>query len=53
MRDLSVFFAYTYGSALPDDDGGRDDALVLAQHAARLNGDPTRNITNHIRTWCP
>ncbi len=48
-----MFFAYTSGAILPDDDAGRDDVLILAQHAARLNGDPARNIAGHVQQWCP
>jgi hypothetical protein len=53
VRDLVRFFAFTYGAALPDDDGGRDDFFILAHHAARLNGEPERNIRNHAWEWCP
>jgi hypothetical protein len=52
-RDLTRFFAFTYSDALPDDDGGREDFLILAHHVARLNGDPARNIIGHADRWCP
>jgi hypothetical protein len=53
VRDLVRFFAFTYGEGMPDDDGGRDDAFILAQHVARLNGDPASNVARHVRQWCP
>jgi hypothetical protein len=48
VRDLTTFFADTYGDAMTDDDAGRDDMFILAQHVARLNGDPARAIAGRL-----
>ena len=53
VRDLTRFFCFTYGGALPDDDAGRECFFVLACHVARLNGDPERNVRRYAETWCP
>ncbi len=53
VRDLVRFLAFTYGDAMPDDDAGRDDFFILAQHVAGLNGDPARNIVRYVIQWCP
>ena len=53
VRDLTRFFAFTYGGELPDDDAGRESFFVLAAHVARLNGDPERNVRRYAETWCP
>jgi hypothetical protein len=46
-------FAFTYDDAMPDDDAGRDDFFILANHVAGLNGNPARNIVRYARQWCP
>jgi len=51
VRDLTRFFAFTYGG-LPDDDAGRDLFFVLAQHVTSLNGDPERNVRDYAAAWC-
>jgi hypothetical protein len=35
IGDLKRLFAARYGHELPDDDSGRDDALIMAHHLAR------------------
>jgi len=38
---------------LPDDDAGRDEALVMAHHLARRPGDRRRHITAWLELWAP
>jgi len=52
VRDLTRFFAFTYGG-LPDDDAGRESFFPLAHHVARLNGDPESIIRDYAASWCP
>lgn len=53
VRDLRVLYAARYGSSLPDDDAGLDDARLMAHHLAALSGDPRRRLDSFIREWCP
>jgi len=53
VRDLVRFFAFAFSDTLPDDDAGRDDFFILAQHVAGLNGNPARNIIRYADRWCP
>ena len=51
VRDLTRFFAFTYGG-LPDDDAGRDLFFVLAHHVTSLDGDPENSIRDYAAAWC-
>jgi hypothetical protein len=54
VSELSTIYCDRYGAPLlPDDDSGRDDAFVMAQHLARLSGDQRRNIVLWMRSWAP
>jgi len=54
VKDITQLFADRYGGQrLPDDDSGRDDARILADHVAYLAGDQRRNIFNWMRQWAP
>jgi hypothetical protein len=53
VSELVRFFTFTYGPMLPDDDAGREDLFILAQHVVRLNGDPEQNIRRHAAKWAP
>lgn len=44
IAELKRLFAARYGSELPDDDAGRDDAFVMANHLAH-GPDASRRIT--------
>lgn len=52
MRELERLFAFRYGPTLPDDDAGRDDALVMAHHIAQL-GMPQGHIPAWLAIWAP
>src|SRR5687767_8692497 len=46
-RDLElVFFAY-YGATLPEDDAGRDNLFIMANHIANLGGE----VEDHVTSW--
>jgi hypothetical protein len=46
LNDLARLFRARYGVTLPDDDAGRDDAVVMLHHLARAHGDARR-----MRSW--
>jgi hypothetical protein len=51
--DLQMWFTFHYGEQLPEDDAGRDDFYILAQHIARLNGRVVENICRYAKKWAP
>jgi hypothetical protein len=54
VRDLERLFGARYGVELPDDDSGRDDALVMAHHlAGYATGDPAEHIHGWLRRMAP
>lgn len=52
MSDLATLFRSRYGTALPDDDAGRDDLTVALNHLACL-AHPRGHIANWIDLWVP
>jgi hypothetical protein len=52
VAELRRLFRARYGTVLPDDDAGRDDALVMAHHLAK-RPDAERNIRVWLGLWCP
>jgi hypothetical protein len=53
IRELERVFVDRYGGAvLPDDDSGRDDIFVMANHLAHLD-TPDRRILAWVRRWAP
>jgi hypothetical protein len=52
IRELERAFADRYGPELPDDDAGRDDIFVMANHLAHLNA-PDKRIRAWVRRWAP
>src|ERR1700733_278032 len=52
MHDLALLFRSRYGTALPDDDAGRDDLAVALNHLACL-AHPRGHIANWIDLWAP
>lgn len=52
MHDLARLFRARYGVVLPDDDAGRDDIEVAANHLASL-AHPKGRIIKWIRLWAP
>lgn len=53
IKNLESLFKHRYGSILPDDDAGRDDARIMARHLANLPGDTRENITGWLKVWAP
>lgn len=53
LRELELIFAVRYGAVLPDDDAGRDDAFIAAQHIRGLGGQIASHITAWLRMRCP
>ncbi len=53
VAELSRLFSARYGEILPDDDAGRDDAAIMAQHLAHLTGDPRKRVLGFLELRCP
>jgi hypothetical protein len=45
--ELERLFIVRYGRQLPDDDAGRDEAMLMAHHLAHRSGD----VRHRIATW--
>lgn len=52
LNDLARLFRHRYGTALPDDDAGRDDALVALHHLVRLRGH-SGQAERWLDVWAP
>jgi hypothetical protein len=52
IAELRRLFTARYGLVLPDDDAGRDDALIMANHLAR-RPEPERRIPAWLSLWAP
>lgn len=53
LRDLDVILHHRWGPALPDDDAGRDDALIVLHHMVNQAVDPRRRMAQWLGTRCP
>jgi hypothetical protein len=54
MRELEAIFEDRYGQHLPDDEAGRDCALIAAHHLANLpRGDQATNVIKWLARWAP
>jgi hypothetical protein len=53
ISELRRLFTARYGHTLPDDDAGREDVLIMANHLARRPGDAQRNIRNWLGLYAP
>jgi hypothetical protein len=53
IAELNRIFAARYGTTLPDDDAGRDEAFVMAHHLARRLGDPLQRIASWLELQAP
>jgi hypothetical protein len=53
IAELRRLFRSRYGDVLPDDDAGRDEALVMAHHLVRRSGDPCRRIAAWLELQAP
>jgi hypothetical protein len=52
IAELRRLFLHRYGHTLPDDDAGRDDAFIIANHMA-WRPDADRRIPGWLSLWCP
>jgi hypothetical protein len=52
IAELRRLFTARYGRVLPDDDAGRDDALIMAHHLAN-RPDAGRHISSWLTLWAP
>jgi hypothetical protein len=52
QHELQRLFGSRYGHVLPDDDAGRDDALIMAHHLAGSR-DAERRISRWLGLWAP
>jgi hypothetical protein len=52
VAELRRLFIARYGHVLPDDDAGRDDALIMAHHLAN-RPDAERRIGSWLTLWAP
>jgi hypothetical protein len=52
IAELRRLYRARYGHTLPDDDAGRDDALIMAYHLAK-RPDADRNIPVWLGLWAP
>lgn len=52
IAELRRILTARYGHVLPDDDAGRDDALVMAHHLAK-RPDAERHIAAWLSLWAP
>jgi hypothetical protein len=52
IAELRRLYLNRYGTVLPDDDAGRDDALIMAHHLAK-RPNAERNIGLWLGLWAP
>jgi hypothetical protein len=52
IAELGRLYIARYGHVLPDDDAGRDDALIMAHHLAK-RPDAERRIPAWLSLWAP
>ncbi|WP_154071133.1 hypothetical protein [Bradyrhizobium lablabi] len=53
INELERYLSHRYGHHLPDDDAGREDLVILANHVAQNRHDPRAKILGFIRRWAP
>ena len=53
ITELRRLLQHRYGHTLPNDAAGRDAALVMAHHKARLGNNPRRGIHHFFELSCP
>lgn len=53
VAELTRLLAARYGDALPDDDAGRDDAVLVCHHLARRAGNPVDRIFAWLEQRAP
>jgi len=52
-KELQRLFTFRWGSTLPDDDAGRDDAAVMAHTIANLPGNASHHIEMFLEVSAP
>jgi hypothetical protein len=52
VAELERLFSRRYGLTLPDDDSGRDDAVIALHHLA-FRSDAVARMQDWITRWCP
>jgi hypothetical protein len=52
IAELRRLYRARYGTVLPDDDGGRDDAAIMCHHLAK-RPEAERRIAAWLGLWCP
>jgi hypothetical protein len=53
FSELEKIYRRRYGTALPDDDAGREDFEIAAHHLSFLRWDQERHIQIWAAKWCP
>jgi hypothetical protein len=53
VAELCRLFLSRYGSTLPQDDAGGEDARIMAHHLAMMTGDPKHRIASWMAAWAP
>ncbi len=53
IRDLEIIIRNRWGATLPDDDSGRDDALIVLHHMVNYAVDPHGRMVAWLAARCP
>ena len=53
INEIERYLNHRYGHFVPDDDAGRGDLVILANHVAQNRHDPRAKILGFIRRWAP
>lgn len=53
IAEINRLYLDQYGPGLPDDDAGRDNAMVAVHHLAKLGDNPAGRIRSWLRVWAP
>jgi hypothetical protein len=53
INELERYLDHRYGHFVPDDDAGRGDLMILANHVGQNRRDPRAKILGCIRRWAP
>jgi hypothetical protein len=53
VAELTRLFVHRYGRELPDDDAGRDDAMIVVHHLAALSSNQHQRIIGWLELRAP
>jgi hypothetical protein len=53
IREIERYIDLRYGHFLPDDDAGREDLVILANHVGQNRHESCAKILGFIRRWAP